>query len=94
MDVLNLLILDRITLSQALYYVLANCKDSLNGEFLRWLESECNGYKNPLELPDYRNLDCEVYAKYMDDFKNKHDEPIDVTAVDKYIEEQGCKTSL
>lgn len=94
MDVLNQLILDRITLSQALYYVLANCKDILDIEFLQWLESECKGYKNPLELPDYRNLDCEVYAKYMDDFNNQHDEPIDVTAVDKYLKEQGMQNIL
>lgn len=94
MDVLNQLILDGITLSQALYYVLANCKDILDIEFLQWLESECNGYKNPLELPDYRNLDCEVYAKYMDDINHQHDEPIDVTAVDKYLEEQGMQNFL
>ncbi|MBQ0088683.1 MAG: TIR domain-containing protein [Prevotellaceae bacterium] len=94
MEVLNKLILGELSVSQVLYYVITNCKDSLDKEFVKWAEQEANGYENPCDLPSYRYVDCEVYVRYIDNFGNKHDEGVDVSEIDDYLIKNGGENAL
>ena len=94
MDILNKLILGDLKVSQVLYYVIANYQYNLDKELVEWAECECNGYPNPCVLPDYRYIDCKVYARYMDNFGNEHDEQIDVNSIDNYLRKHGDENAL
>lgn len=94
MDVLNKLILGELSVSQVLFYVITNCKDSLDKEFVKWAEHEVNGYENPCVLPNYRYVDCEVYVKYIDNFGNEHNERVDVSEIDDYLIRNGSGNAL
>lgn len=94
MDLLKKLILGELKLSQVLYYVLTEYRDSFDSNFISWAEQESNGYKDNLNLPDYRYINCEVYAKYTDDFGNEHDEQIDVKAIDDHLLKRGFENAL
>ena len=93
-DILNKLILGELKLSQALYYVITNYSDYTEPDFIEWAEQECNGYKDSCSLPNYRFIDCEVFAKYTDNFGNEHDELIDVKTIDNYLMENNCENAL
>lgn len=94
MDVLNNLIIGKLKLSQALYYVTTIYRDSFDTDFIEWAEQECNGYSTSCTMPEYRNIDCEVYAKYTDDYGNEHVEQIDVKKVDDFLLKNGAENAL
>lgn len=94
MEILKKLISGELKLSQALYYVTTIYRESFETSFIQWAEQECYGYKDSLKLPDYRYINCEVYAKYIDNFGNEHDEPIDVKAIDDYLLKNGLGKAL
>lgn len=94
MDILNKLILGELSVSQVLFYVITNCKDSLDKEFVKWAEHEVNGYENPCVLPNYRYVDCEVYVRYIDNFGNEHNERVDVSEIDDYLIRNGSGNAL
>ena len=94
MDILSKLILGDLKVSQVLYYVIANYQYKLDKELVEWAECECNGYPNLCVLPDYRYIDCKVYARYVDNFGNEHDEQIDVNSIDNYLRKHGGENAL
>lgn len=94
MDILSKLIMGELKLSQALYYAITKYRASLDSDFIEWAEQECKGYKDSCSLPDYRYIDCQVFAKYIDGFGNEHDELIDVKAIDNYLMEHDMGNAL
>lgn len=94
MNIQDKLIAGEITLSQALYMLRSKYSEQLDAGFLEWLNLECNGYSDATKLPDYRYIDCSVYAKYYDGLGNLHDEEVDVTVVDNYLTKNGASNAL
>ena len=94
MNIQENLIAGDITLSQALYLLRSQYSDQLDGDFLEWMNQECNGYSDLTKLPEYRFLDCVVYAKYYDGLGNLHDEEIDVSMIDDYLKKNGAENAL
>lgn len=94
MNIQEKLIVGEITLSQALYMLRSKYSEQLDAGFLEWLNLECNGYSDATKLPDYRYIDCSVYAKYYDGLGNLHDEEVDVTVVDNYLTKNGASNAL
>ena len=88
MNIQENLIAGDITLSQALYLLRSQYSDQLDGDFLEWMNQECNGYSDLTKLPEYRFLDCVVYAKCYDGLGNLHDEEIDVSMIDDYLKKE------
>ena len=53
-EILEMLISERIKISQALQYTRLLLLNSSSVVHLDWVTSECNGYDSKLEIPDYR----------------------------------------
>lgn len=94
MNLQEQLIAGDITISQALYLLRSKYSDQLDDKFLEWLNQECDGYSDATKLPEYRNVDCLVYAKYYDGLGNLHDEEVDVSEVDSFLRKNGAEKAL
>lgn len=94
MNILNKLILGEIKLSQALYYVSTNCRGFLSADVLKWIDNECNGYEDMHDLPDYRSIECTVLARFTDGIGNFHEQKLDVTKINDYLEKNGLGNLL
>lgn len=53
-ELINQIILDKVTLSQALQLTKVSYAHLLSDETLIWIKKECEGYPNPTNLPEYR----------------------------------------
>lgn len=77
---------DRITLSQALTRAKIIAYKVNNFDFKNWIQAEINGYKD-FELPDYRIINCSVFAETFDAFQGVTKTiPMDVSNLEKDLE--------
>jgi len=74
---------DKITLSQALTRAKIIAYKINNSDFKNWIQAEINGYKDS-ELPDYRIIDCSVFAEIFDVLRGgTRTIPMDVSNLEK-----------
>ena len=82
---------NKIALSEALAISLAYIR--LSPEEKEWVESELNGYKSKPNVPDYRQLPCEVKARVQNNYSDivqdtrlvgRPMEELDTMLMDKY----------
>ncbi|RXM42669.1 hypothetical protein [Flavobacterium sp. YO64] len=78
---------NRINLAQALTRAKIIAYKIKNEQFKEWLQSEINGYANK-ELPQYRNIDCDVFAEIVEPFSGKRTIPIDVSSLENEVDNQ------
>lgn len=78
---------DKISLNQALTRAKIISYKVKNEKFKEWLQSEINGYANK-ELPEYRNIDCDVFAEIVEPFSGKRTIPIDVSSLENEVDNQ------
>lgn len=90
--IINDLATDTISLSKALTMSKIIASDIGSASFKSWIKNELEGYSNKNELPDYRQLPCNLVAKeyYLSGY---HDRPVDAHAFDKKLQQQ-CGYSL
>ena len=39
-----------------------------NNEFKQWVQSELDGYREEIEVPEYRHIDCQAYGHFYGSF--------------------------
>lgn len=89
-EIVNKLIGGEIKLSQALLYTKLLMIDSRSTVHADWVRNECNGYKDPLSLPQYRVFPCTLYSHNSVAFYGEHVKPVDAHDVDEqYQKESG-----
>lgn len=88
-EILSQLIFGKITVSQALQLTRLYYSDLISDKSLKWIENECDGYKNSLHLPDYRLLDCSLAVEVYDGCGNKQEYPLDTSHIVSYLEAGG-----
>ncbi|WP_312323794.1 hypothetical protein [Soonwooa sp.] len=76
---------DKITLSQALTRAKIIAYKINNDNFKDWLQSEISGYKGN-ELPNYRIINCDVFADVFAPFTGNRTVPMDVSALENDLE--------
>lgn len=89
-EIVNKLIGGEIKLSQALQYAKLLMIDSQSVVHADWVRSECDGYKDPLSLPQYRVFPCSLYSHNSVAFYGEQVKPVDAHEVDEqYKKESG-----
>lgn len=88
-ELIHQLILGSITISQALQLSRIEFSKELAEESLNWINNECEGYSNPLELPNYRMPDCVVKVRMQMPFVGVKDELLDLTVINKWLMDAG-----
>lgn len=90
--IINELATDSISLSKALTMSKIIASDIGSSSFKAWIKNELEGYNNKTELPDYRQLPCDLVAKeyYLSGY---HDRPVDAHAFDAKLQ-KDCGFSM
>ena len=81
-EILEMLISERIKISQALQYTRLLLLNSSSVVHLDWVTSECNGYDSKLEIPDYRKIPCSIYARIAVPYYGITIQPVQLKALD------------
>lgn len=92
-DFIQRLILEQISVSQALLLTKVNYASLLSKEALNWISSECEGYKDGLTLPEYRLLHCEVVVDITQNWGAPSSEVLDTTKINSYLQENDILNS-
>ena len=92
-DIMSQLILNQITVSQALQLTKLHCSQCLSKESIHWIDSEIDGYENVLSLPNYRLLECDLLVEVYDGIGNKTVQRLDTTHIHNYLNEGGYESS-
>lgn len=92
-ELISDLILEKITVSQALRLTQLHFSDSLSKESKQWISDEIDGYKNSLVLPDYRQLDCDLKLEVYDSMYNRIIKTLNTTHINSYLEKNGVANS-
>lgn len=88
-ELINQLILDNVTLSQALLLTKVSYAHLLSEETLAWVKNECEGYPNPTNLPEYRMIDCTVKARLTAPFIGRTEEVLDISKINEWLKDEG-----
>ena len=88
-EFLKQIILEEITLSQALQLTKLSFSRLLPEESIAWVKNECEGYPNPTCLPDYRMIDCIVKARLTAPFIGRTEEVLDVSKINEWLKDEG-----
>lgn len=81
-EILEMLISERIKISQALQYTRLLLLNSSSVVHLDWVTSECNGYNSKLEIPNYRKIPCSIYARIAVPYYGITIQPVQLKALD------------
>lgn len=88
-EFLKQIILEKITLSQALQLTKVSFSHLLPEGSVAWVKNECEGYPNPTSLPDYRMIDCTVKARLTVPFIGRTEEVLDVSKINEWLKGEG-----
>lgn len=88
-DIISELILDKISVAQALQLSLLYYESYLSEKSKTWITDEINGYKNSSLVPEYRQLDCILKIEVYDAFSNCHIETLETSHINSFLEEGG-----
>lgn len=88
-ELINQVILEKITLSQALQLTKVSYAHLLTEDALAWVKNECEGYPNPTNLPDYRMIQCAVKVRLVAPVIGRTDEILDVSKINEWLKEGG-----
>lgn len=92
-DILLKMILNQITVSQALQLTKLHCSQCLSKESIHWIDREIDGYENVMFLPNYRLLECDLYIEVYDALGNKTVQRLDTTYISNYLKEGGYEST-
>lgn len=92
-DIQTQLILNQITVTQAMLLTKLHCTKNLSEESIRWIDYEIKGYDNGMQLPDYRLLDCDLFIEVYNGFGNKSIQRLDTSNISAYLKEGGYESS-
>lgn len=81
-EILEMLISEKIKISQALQYTRLLLLKSNSIAHLNWVASECNGYNSKLEIPNYRKIPCSIYARIAVPYYGITIQPVQLKALD------------
>lgn len=84
-EILDMLISERMKISQALQYTRLLLLNSNTVAHLDWVTSECNGYNSRLEIPDYRKIPCGLYAQVAVPLRGVIEQPVMAKALDEWL---------
>lgn len=93
-EILEMLISERIKISQALQYTRLLLLNSNSVAHLDWVTSECNGYDSKLEIPDYRKIPCGLYAQVAVPFRGVIEQPVMAKELDEWLGGDEKKVSI
>lgn len=88
-ELINQIILEEVTLSQALQLTKVSFAHLLSEDSISWVKSECEGYPNPTNLPNYRMIDCIVKARLTAPYIGRTEEVLDVSNINEWLKECG-----
>lgn len=88
-EIFEMLISEKIKISQALQYTRLLLLNSNSVANLNWVTSECNGYNSKLEIPDYRKIPCSIYAKIAVPYYGTTVQPVQVKELDDELTRRG-----
>lgn len=91
-ELLSNLILNKISVSQALMLAKLYYAQQLSDKSRQWITCECEGYGSN-NVPDYRLLDCALKLEVYDAFSNLHIETLDTTRINSFLKEGGYGNS-
>ena len=92
-EILEMLISERIKISQAVQYTRLLLLNSSSVVHLDWVTSECNGYNSKLEIPNYRKIPCSIYARIAVPYYGISIQPVQLKVLDDELT-KGCGASL
>lgn len=92
-DLIQKLILEEISVSQALMLTKVNYASVLSQKTLDWITFECEGYKDGLTLPEYRLLNCDVVVDITQNWGAPSSEVLDTTKINSYLQDNGIINS-
>lgn len=84
-EILEMLISEKIKISQALQYTRLLLLKSNSIAHLDWVASECNGYNSKLEIPDYRKIPCGLYAQVSVPLRGVIEQPVMAKELDEWL---------
>lgn len=93
-EILEMLISERIKISQALQYTRLLLLNSNSVAHLDWVTSECNGYDSKLEIPDYRKIPCGLYAQVAVPLRGVIEQPVMAKELDEWLGGDEKKVSI
>lgn len=93
-EILEMLISERIKISQALQYTRLLLLNSNSVAHLDWVTSECNGYDSKLEIPDYRKIPCGLYAQVAVPIRGVIEQPVMAKELDEWLGGDEKKVSI
>lgn len=88
------LIQEQYTLSQAMRLAKVELFSSPNSEYKKWVDSELDGYTNKANLPEYRVAQCEVICVLQDYFGSQYEQVLDVSIINNLLREGNSNLSL
>lgn len=91
-ELLSKLILDKISVFQALMLTKLYYSKQLSEESIQWITNESEGYGSN-DVPKYRLLDCSLKLEVYDAFSNRHIETLDTSHINSYLKEGGYEDS-
>lgn len=92
-DILSQLILNQITISQALLLTKSYCLQYLSVESNVWIDHEIRGYDNAMQIPAYRLLECDLYIEVFNALGNMTIQRLDTTHISAYLRDGGYESS-
>mgnify|MGYP003633701964 CR=1 FL=1 len=92
-DLINEIIYDKLTLSQALNRAKLIAFELNNLDLIKWLQKELNGYTKNDILPNHRVISCEVVA-IVNNFGQKEELPFDLTSLGEDLYKQIYKMKI
>lgn len=92
-DLQSQLILGKITVSQALQLTLVYYGDCLSEKSKHWISVELNGYDNSMEVPNYRQLDCDLKLEVYNAFGGLQIQTLDTSRINSFLAEGGLENS-
>ena len=92
-DILSQLILNQITISQALLLTKSYCLQYLSVESNVWIDHEIRGYDNAMQIPAYRLLECDLYIEVFNALGNMTIQRLDTTHISAYLRDEGYESS-
>lgn len=84
-EILEMLISEKIKISQALQYTRLLLLKSNSIAHLDWVANECNGYNSKLEIPDYRKIPCGLYAQVSVPLRGVIEQPVMAKELDEWL---------
>lgn len=92
-DLLSQLILGKLTVSQGLQLSLLYYGDCLSEKSKLWMSEELNGYDNSMEVPDYRQVDCDLILEVYNAFGELQLQTLDTFHINSFLENGGITNS-